>query len=129
DRFRLWIERDRASGAACISVGYPPRAHHPRGRKQSKSNDAGATTQRCRGAHGSRGEKSRQRKAAEPEKESGGVCDERCGDERHGELLLSASSERYVILRAMARVLVDATHRIEHQHGHLGSCLVARKRD
>src|SRR6476619_738780 len=44
-------------------------------------------------------------------------------------LLLSPSSERYVVLRTVAWVLVDATHRVAHQHGHLGSGLVARKRD
>jgi len=44
-------------------------------------------------------------------------------------LLLSTISKRYVIRRTVARVLVDATHRVEHQDGHLGSCLVARKRD
>src|SRR5690349_24147632 len=45
------------------------------------------------------------------------------------ELRLSASSERYVVLGAVTWFLVDATHRVEHQHGDLGSCLITRKRD
>src|SRR5688500_12888765 len=44
-------------------------------------------------------------------------------------LLLSASSEWHVVLGTVARVLVDAAHGVEYQHGDLGPGRVARERD
>jgi len=56
------------------------------------------------------------------------VCYERGGDEWQA-CSLPATSDRNVVLRPVARVLLNAAHGVEHQHGDLGPRLIACERD
>jgi hypothetical protein len=57
-------------------------AENARGAKQRQRRNPRITSHRGDRRRSARDEQSCQQKAAEPEKESGGVCDERGGDER-----------------------------------------------
>jgi hypothetical protein len=120
---------DGAPGASSVRAA---RGHRPQkaAEREERQRTKARIATNCPGRAKHRGgNETQQRNAAEPEKESGGVCDIRCGDQWHGMLLLSACSHWDVVLGTMARVLVDSAHRVKHQHRDFGSCLVACERD
>jgi len=119
-----------AASAALVSAGRCGGTQDAGDAKQCQGAQLHVSARGGERAQCTGGDETAQEKAAESEEESGGVCNERSGDERQsGGSLLSACSERYVVLGAMTGVLVDAAHRVEDEHGDLRPCLIARQRD